>query len=105
MASTYTQHPEGFKAAWKDACEMSAQLIDAGLNIFSPIVHFHAIAVVAKTSEDAWDFWMARDKPLMEAATGIVVCQTTNWEKSKGIALEIEYFRSANKPVLYGDWR
>ncbi len=47
------------------------------------------------------NIWLPVDKPLMHAACGIIVCKLPTWEKSYGMAKEMEHFTSANKPRIY----
>lgn len=98
LASPYSRQPDK-EEAWKQARWATARLVKAGLNVFSPILHSHPIAV--EGVEGGHEFWVDFvDRPFMEAATGLIVLTVSGWERSEGIAAEVTYFRNANKPIL-----
>lgn len=101
LATPYSRHPEGLLGAFRQACEQSALLLKAGVPIFCPIAHSHAIAQWSDIDPRLHDFWLAVDKPFMDAAKGLIVCRLDSWESSKGVAAEIEAFKAAKKPVVY----
>ena len=64
-----------FESAWPPHLAVFSKmlLLDAGIPVFSPIAHFHAIRCVI--GEHPHDFWMAADKPFMDAAHGLIVLE------------------------------
>lgn len=102
IATCYTKFEEGYEAAYEFACKVAAEMMMEGFEVFSPIAHSHSLSHhLPKEVVFSHDFWMARDEPLMAQAVGLVVCMSPNWEESKGIAHEIDFFRARGKPIMY----
>lgn len=102
LATPYTDYPEGHEAAFRDAVAVSAALIDAGLHVFSPVVHFHPISKAMPPQSHK--FWMRQCRPFMIAAGSIKVAQLPGWMESRGVFEEIEFFRRKRKPISYLGW-
>ncbi len=106
LATPYTKYPGGHEQAFEDAAKWAAFLLDCGMSVFSPIVHSHPLSkYVKKANNTDHRFWLDTDRPFMEAACGMIVVQLPGWEKSDGIAEEIEIFCAAGKPILHLDPR
>lgn len=101
LATPYSKYPEGIEAAFRDACKVSARLIEAGVRVFSPIAHSHPIAVHGNLNPLDHDMWLPVDAPMMRGAYGLLVAKLPTWESSYGISVEIDAFRQANKPVTF----
>lgn len=102
LATPYTNYPLGHIEAAKMASRRAAELMTAGVPVFSPIAHSHPIAVEGLRDKQVdHDFWMRADAPMMEAASGMIVVQCVGWNDSRGIAEEIKRFTAAGKPVVY----
>ena len=63
--------------------------------------HTHPVAVYGGIDPYDHSIWIPADKPLMEAAHGLLVCKMKGWEESYGIKVEIEHFEAEGKPVHY----
>ena len=103
LASVYSRYPAGIDAAFIVACKVAARFIKAGVPVFSPISHSHHIAIHGDIDPLSHDIWLPADRPMMDAACGIIVVRMEGWEESVGIAHEIEVFKQAGKPVLFVD--
>lgn len=103
VATPYTQYPQGHEAAHILACRATARLMQAGVNAYSPIAHTHPIAVHGNMDKTDHDLWVRVDKPLLEAAVGMIVVMAEAWDRSRGIAHEIAEYNAAGKPVIYWD--
>lgn len=101
VATPYTKYPGGIEEAFREACRVTAVLMRQGAKVFSPIAHTHPIATYGGIDPKDWEFWMAADAPLMEAASGLIVVMMPGWEESAGVAAEIEAFKAAGKPIYY----
>ncbi len=101
LATPYSKYPAGIEQAFIDACRETAMLLRAGVPIFSPIAHTHPIAVHGNINPRDHKIWLPADRPLMDAACGLIVCQMETWDQSYGIGVEIETFTAAGKPVVY----
>jgi len=104
LATVYTAHPEGLDQAHKDACAAAGQLMAAGVPIYCPIAHSHCVAMWGDLDPIDHELWMNADRPMMEAAGGLIVVKMPNWEISQGIAEERRHFTAAEKPIVFMDW-
>ena len=101
LATPYARYPDGHHAAFVEACKQAAILTKAGLPVFSPIAHSHPLALHGEIANTDHDFWMNVDRPMMDAAHGIIVCMMKGWIESHGMKYEIQTFERAGKPVYY----
>lgn len=104
VATPYSKYPKGIEAAFRDACKVTAALIEDGINAYSPIAHTHPVAIYGKIDPLDHGIWMKFDAAMMEAATELLVIEMPGWKESKGIAIEVETFRKAGKPITYLTW-
>jgi len=104
LASPYSKYPAGMEQAFQDAAIATAWLLRRGVHSFCPITHSHPIAVYGGLSLTDHEIWLPADRPMMNAARGIVVCQMPTWDQSFGIQHEIDVFKAALKPVEYLPW-
>lgn len=103
LATAYSKHPNGLDSAWQEACRVAGSLIKNGVPVFSPIAHGHPIAVQAGMDPLDHSFWLAFDQTMIDVSRGLIVYRDEGWKNSKGIAIEIEEFKKAGKPVYYLD--
>lgn len=101
LATPYTYFPYGIDVAWKVACAENARLIKAGIPTYSPIAHTHAVAMNSDLDPLDWQFWMDFDHNMMEAAKGLIVLMAEGFERSKGMAEEINTFSATRKPIIW----
>ena len=100
LATPYSRYPLGKEAAHQIACEMAARCFEAGILVFSPIAHTHAIAVYGKL-DGGFDAWELFDISMMTAASGVIVVLMDGWKESEGIQREMLWCRDNNKPVIF----
>lgn len=101
LGTEYTKYSGGIHNGWLLAVRTAADLLKKGIIVYSPIVHTHPIAIYGQIDPLDHNIWLPADKPFMEAARGLIVYQSPGWRESYGISKEINYFLSAEKPVLY----
>lgn len=101
LATPYSKYSKGLEEAFKLACRFAAKVIREGKKIYSPIAHTHPIAIHGGMDPYDHSIWIPVDKPFMAAAYGLIVVMAEGWDESKGIAIEIEEFKKANKPIVY----
>jgi len=95
---------EGRIANYELCCRRSGKLLAKGYNIFSPIVHSHAIEmaspVLLKMSlKERYKFWLhSIDFAILEYVgfTGAILAP--EWGRSKGCKAEYEWFLSHKQP-------
>ncbi|MDQ0305360.1 DUF1937 family protein [Ancylobacter polymorphus] len=101
LATAYSKHPAGLDAAHEMACRAVGALRSLGVVAFSPIAHWHPVGRLLGINPLDHDLWMEIDKPMMEGAEGLIVLCSPGWQASRGIAVEIDFFRESCLPV-YG---
>lgn len=100
LASPYTKYVFGLTEATKDVALIAGRLIRKGLNIYSPIVHTHYIAVAAGIDPVDHEFWMKVDAAFMERCDALMVCRMPGWDESSGVAHEVDEFDKRNRPII-----
>jgi len=101
LGSPYSKYPGGIVAAHNAVCRDAALLIRAGVPVYSPIAHTHPIAIHGGIDPFDHEIWLPADKPLMDAAVGLIVLMLPGWESSRGLTYEIEEFQGKEKPIVY----
>lgn len=99
LATPYRAYSGGLDAAYGLAVAAAAELIDRGLEVYSPIAHSHHIARHVLSADPENDFWLERQKPFLTAARGVLVLTAPGWDRSSGMRFEIEFAERARKPV------
>ncbi len=100
LGSVYSRYPRGHQAAFIGACIHTADLLNVGLRVYSPIVAIHPLVVHGGLKLTTFDECLSIIRPFMDAAVGIIVVRMEGWETSEGIAAEREIFKAARKPIL-----
>lgn len=101
LGSPYSKYHGGLDAANTAVCIEAARLVRSGVSVFSPIAHTHPIAVIGGIDPFDADLWLALDRPMMDAACGLIALQMDGWLQSRGLAHEIDVFRAAGKPIVW----
>lgn len=101
LASPYSKHSRGIHEAHVAVCQQAALLIQAGVSVYSPIAHTHSVALWGGLDPYDHDVWLPADKPIADAAGGLIVLKMEGWSRSLGIAEEIEWFAERGLPVIY----
>jgi hypothetical protein len=83
----YTQH---LKAV--------ALLTRCKLTIYSPIVHFHNVALLHNMPTDSI-FWQEHDFNMIRSSKGLILLCLSNWAKSRGVVNELNFCNKNNIPV------
>jgi hypothetical protein len=103
LATPYSKYPDGIEEAFMLACRAAADLIRAGVRVYSPIAHTHPVALHGVLDPYDHKIWLPADAPFMHNACGLIVLRAESWDASYGIAEEIKEFRRAGKPIIYMD--
>ena len=107
MEFTYLASPYSHKSAlvrqwrYEIVCRVAGELMQRGEVIFCPIAHSHPID---PAFERGHKFWMHQDLTILHHASCLKVLRLDGWDKSRGIAEEIEFALKANKSVQFIDW-
>jgi hypothetical protein len=78
----------------------AARLLKLGVMTYPPIA-MNARWNQYEAFDHTWKAWETFDKNLLERCDGLLVLMIDGWERSIGIASEIEYARSLNMPIGY----
>lgn len=104
VATPYSKYDYGMEMAAREACRVTGYLMRAGVPVFCPIAHSHAIAHAADIDPGDHSFWLPVDTPMMRAAHGLIVVGMSGYSRSTGVGHEIDHFRQAGKPVIHLPW-
>lgn len=104
LATPYSRYPGGVREAFEEACRITAKLWLAGTKVVSPIVHFHSVKTIGAVSfpshEEDHAFWLQADEAMMRVCDVLIIAHLETWEVSKGIAMEVDYFAKAGRPIF-----
>lgn len=87
---------ERFQALTKFAGEQMADHVE----VYSPITHNHPIATMVDLPRD-WSFWKFFDERMLSRSRLLVVYCLPGWDKSIGVAAEIEFAKTRNILTVY----
>lgn len=105
LATPYSKWAAGLDDAAQTAAWLAGRLIVAGVVVYSPIAHSHAIARAAGIDPYDHAVWLPADRPLFDAAHGLLVAALEGWRDSYGICEEITWAKSQRKPRFLLDPR
>lgn len=98
LASPYTHPDLAVRIARFDAAALAAaEIIKAGLNVFSPIVHSHPLVPHGLNGD--WKTWEAIDHDWIARCDEVWVLELRGWERSVGVRAEIEFADSIGRFV------
>ena len=105
LASPYTPTAgEDIQTRVDEACRYAAHLIRGGDCVFSPIAHSHYVAEHLHDSlKMDHELWLTQDLAILRHCERVIVLCLPGWQRSKGIAREIEAANAANIPVEFVD--
>lgn len=101
IASPYT-HPDPWimEERYLAVLKATAEAVQAGLFVYSPIVHCHDFKKVAKI-QAGFEYFRDFDLHVISLCEKVLVCNIEGWRESIGVTAELEYARSKNIPVDY----
>jgi hypothetical protein len=100
LACPYTSCPDGPRTAFESANSIAAELMSAGMNIYSPVTHSHPLVpYLGEECRFDHDFWLGIDKIMVDKCDALIVCCLPGWRESRGMRQEIEWFRDSGKPI------
>ena len=99
LATPYSKYHRGQDEAFIAAANIAGRLIARGLDVFSPIVHGHPLAVYGGVPQFDAALWERVNRPYLEWCDELYVATMPGWQDSKGIAHEIKYFADNGLPI------
>jgi len=76
----------------------------AGLAVFSPITHSHAMATVFGFDRE-YEWWLNLDVAFLSKASALYVLMLNGWDTSPGVQFEIDWAIDHDLPIVYLDER
>lgn len=77
-----------------------AKLGRDGLVAYSPIIHWHPMAVHHELPK-GFDFWEKADLTILSKSTSMRVLQLKGWKESVGLQAEIDFAHRIELPITY----
>ena len=102
IASPYTGTPDQMGERASKARTFVAFLTRKNLIPYSPIVHFHSVAVSHRLPHE-FDFWQRINFHMLDKAEELYVLRLKGWDESKGVTAEIMYALNSKLPITH--WR
>lgn len=101
LASPYS-HPDPLiqELRFLRVAAKAADLIVQGINIYSPIAHWHTIARLSSAPISHKRF-IEIDFDILSSCSAMIVFCLDGWEDSKGILAEIQFATANNIPIEY----
>lgn len=102
LAAPYShQMPELEKVREETVTRVAARMMNAGVNVFSPLTHSCALIETGELDDEGWDFWKTIDLTYLESASALVVLAMHGWTTSTGVQAEIEHASDIGLPIIY----
>ena len=99
LASPYSHDdPAVMEQRFHDVCKVTAQLIKAGLNVFSPIAHSHPLVEYGAPTD--WKSWERVDLDILGRCDGIAVLELEGFSASVGVHAEVKFAKSIGMKVM-----
>lgn len=98
LASPYThKDPAVVEDRVEKAALWTAEAWKRGYTVFSPAAYTHRLVEIDPSLREVafdHDFWMPHDLNLVAAASELWVLTLPGWNTSKGVGLEMDYWRA-----------
>lgn len=101
LSTPYTLYPHGLERAFIDACILAARLIEKNIKCYSPIAHIHPIAHYGDLDALNHTMWIEYDYAMLSKSDAVVVGRMEGWDKSAGVAEEVEIAKALQKPIFH----
>jgi len=105
LASPYTSELKTVEAfRYMYATEALANLLDFGLNAYSPIVHWHQANITHKLG-GTYEAYQKHDEEMIIICDRFVILTLDGWIDSNGIAKEIRWAKLQDKLIELMDFK
>jgi hypothetical protein len=92
--------PDIQKYRFDMANAFSAQLMNEGMNVFSPVSMGHPIAIAHDLPEN-WEYWQGLCEAALSCTYKMYVLCIEGWEESTGVQAEIEICKRDGIRIAY----
>lgn len=82
-----------------EVSKVVADMLCAGIHVYSPIVHCHELARKFRLPGD-FDFWCNYNFAMLEGASAFHILELEGWNDSKGLKAEIKFALRKNIPIV-----
>lgn len=104
LATPYSKYENGnLELAFRDAANLAARLMLAGVRVYSPIAHTHPLAIHGNVDPLDHDIWLPFDEAMMQRCEVLIVAQMKGWRESKGVQHEIQYYLKRARTIFVLD--
>jgi hypothetical protein len=101
IASPYNHTDDDVRwVNWRKVSRYSAKLIASGEVVISPIAYGHPLLDFAEMPYD-WPFWSNFCLTFLDRCDEMHVLKMEGWDKSRGVAEEIEFAKEVGIPIKY----
>ncbi len=101
LASPYSHSIESVREyRYRQAAKACRFLLERGVSVYSPIVHWHPVATFYGLRTDA-GYYERMNDPFMEKAKELAVVCLSGWIESIGVQREIQQATTLNLPISY----
>jgi hypothetical protein len=101
LATPYS-HPDRAvrELRFREVNRVAAELMRAGVHVFSPISHSHSISLMGNLPTD-WGYWKEYDRAMLKNCEKLVVLMQLGWHESEGVQAEIALAKELGLPVEF----
>lgn len=104
LAAPYTHpDPEVRAERYRVISKFAAELMLGGTVVYSPISHGHAIEMEHGGPMGTHAFWLPQCFGILRHCSELLVLRLPGWDKSVGVAAEIDLAQTLGIPVNYTD--
>lgn len=100
LGSPYSKYPDGIEAAYRDVCRVAANLLRAGVTVYSPIAHTHGVATHGEIDPYDHKIWLPADQIMIDVSAALLIAKMDGWQESFGLKYEVEAFARQGKPIF-----
>lgn len=101
LASPYTHDSKDVEhERYEAVAKVCAKLARSGDHVYSPIAHWHPIAVEHDMPTD-FHWYRAMNESMISRCDSVWVLMLPGWQESKGVKHEIDFANSLGKVVIY----
>lgn len=105
ISSPYSHSDDNVRIQnYKKVCQFVAELTYQGNVVMSPIVYGHTLLHYKEMPSD-WQFWKNFCLTFLDKCDEVIVYKMEGWDRSRGVAEEIEYAKSKNIPIKFVEYR
>ena len=103
IASPYTGTPDEMDHRFHLAVWYVSKLCNEGHVAYSPIVHFHPVAIHHDLPRDI-EYWKRHNTAMLRRSENLHVLKIEGWDISSGVKFEMDLAESLNLPISLVRW-